>query len=367
MEKLKKKQSGITIITLVVTIIILLILAGVTIALLTGENGILNKATNASKKTDMQTATEIINLKITNTQIAIYSEKQRMPTLQELADNLCDDNEIEYVITKDKETASRLPHIDTTGYTSIFTKLNDYPYEFEIDETLKLATIDENIVDDNTSNGNANTNITNNEELIAKFQEMEIAIKTAQAEIQTLKTNNQELTNKIENLNGKSYSPTGTVISYMGNNAPNGYLKCDGTTYKITDYQNLAEQIKTEFGKYNYYGGNGTTTFAVPDLRGEFLRGTGTNSHTNQGNGSNVGQHQNEGLPNITGKIFDIESLSVAGAFSKPYISDQHVGVGNGISTFGDITFSASQSNPIYGSSDNVTPTNTSVLYCIKY
>ena len=41
-----KERNGITLIALVITIIVLLILAGVTIATLTGDNGILGKATN---------------------------------------------------------------------------------------------------------------------------------------------------------------------------------------------------------------------------------------------------------------------------------------------------------------------------------
>ena len=46
-----KEQKGITLIALVITIIVLLILAGVSIAMLTGENGILTKATTAKTKT----------------------------------------------------------------------------------------------------------------------------------------------------------------------------------------------------------------------------------------------------------------------------------------------------------------------------
>ncbi len=45
-----KDQKGITLIALVITIIVLLILAGVSIAMLTGENGILTKATSAGEK-----------------------------------------------------------------------------------------------------------------------------------------------------------------------------------------------------------------------------------------------------------------------------------------------------------------------------
>ena len=88
-------------------------------------------------------------------------------------------------------------------------------------------------------------------------------------------------------------TPIGTIISYMGNTAPKDYLICDGTEYEIVKYKDLAEHIKIEFGSYNHFGGDGTTTFAVPDLRGEFLRGSGENSRDRQGSGANVGEHQN--------------------------------------------------------------------------
>ena len=68
MTKIKnksKKNNGITLIALVITIIVLLILAGVTIATLTGENGILTKATEASKKTGQASAEEQVQLEVT--------------------------------------------------------------------------------------------------------------------------------------------------------------------------------------------------------------------------------------------------------------------------------------------------------------
>lgn len=46
----KRNERGITLIALVVTIIILLILAGVAIITLTGENGILRKSTESSRR-----------------------------------------------------------------------------------------------------------------------------------------------------------------------------------------------------------------------------------------------------------------------------------------------------------------------------
>lgn len=68
-------------------------------------------------------------------------------------------------------------------------------------------------------------------------------------------------------------TPIGTVISYMGTSAPDDYLICDGSEYNINDYQNLAAHFAAQFGSSNYFGGNGTTTFSVPDMRNLFLRG----------------------------------------------------------------------------------------------
>ena len=64
MQKLKGNTRGITLIALVITIIVTLILAGITINALTGENGIITKATDAKEKTAKTNALEKINLAI---------------------------------------------------------------------------------------------------------------------------------------------------------------------------------------------------------------------------------------------------------------------------------------------------------------
>ena len=51
-KRMQKNSKGITLIALVITIIVLLILAGVTIATLTGDNGILNQAGKAKEQTE---------------------------------------------------------------------------------------------------------------------------------------------------------------------------------------------------------------------------------------------------------------------------------------------------------------------------
>ncbi len=134
-----KNKKGITLISLVITIIVLIILASVAIYLSLGNNGIYTRTKQAKESTNKQTATEIINLKITNCQINKYAEKQEMPTLQELSDVLYEDNEIQYVALESKVADKE--KVTVGNKTSIFTKLNQYPYEFEINSSLQLASI----------------------------------------------------------------------------------------------------------------------------------------------------------------------------------------------------------------------------------
>lgn len=54
-----KNKRGVTLIALIVTIIILLILAGVSISMLVGEDGVIEKARNAKQKTERATVIEL--------------------------------------------------------------------------------------------------------------------------------------------------------------------------------------------------------------------------------------------------------------------------------------------------------------------
>ena len=181
-----------------------------------------------------------------------------------------------------------------------------------------------------------------------------------------------ELKKDIEELKKSQGAVTGTVIAYMGNNVPTGYLSCDGKVYNINDYKTLAEQIKSEFGSYNYFGGDGESTFAVPDLRGEFLRGTGTNSHANNGDGAAVGQHQ-DATEHVT--IFsyngyiqhfadgDIDELLIVNSNRDKPIGTRTTSRYMRFGSKDNNTYTAEDNAPKYTSR----PTNTSVLYCIKY
>ena len=72
-EILKEKEKGITLIALVITIVILLILAGVSIAMLTGDNGILTQANNAKERTEKGEEYEL--RKLTQAEAATHLEE----------------------------------------------------------------------------------------------------------------------------------------------------------------------------------------------------------------------------------------------------------------------------------------------------
>ena len=65
---------------------------------------------------------------------------------------------------------------------------------------------------------------------------------------------------------GGGYAPVGTTSLILGSTAPQDYLECDGSVYNIAAYPQLAAYIESQFGSKNYFGGNGTTTFAVPTI-----------------------------------------------------------------------------------------------------
>jgi microcystin-dependent protein len=56
----------------------------------------------------------------------------------------------------------------------------------------------------------------------------------------------------------------GEIKLFAGNFAPRGWFTCEGQTLAISQYQALFSLLGT------YYGGDGVTTFKLPDLRGAF-------------------------------------------------------------------------------------------------
>lgn len=70
-----KENKGVTLVALVITIIVLLILAGVTLSMVMGESGIFGKANNANVATRLADAKDAVNLAVMEATAAQYSDK----------------------------------------------------------------------------------------------------------------------------------------------------------------------------------------------------------------------------------------------------------------------------------------------------
>ena len=148
-----------------------------------------------------------------------------------------------------------------------------------------------------------------------------------------------------------SNAPIGVIQAFSGTTAPNGYLLCDGASYKVADYPDLYAVIG------NTYGGD-TENFNVPNLVDKFIQGSTTS-----------GTEKEAGLPNITGTFYHDTNatLSLSGAFFS-YTRGSSINLKNDDAnkSSGYISFDASKSNSIYGNSDTVQPPALTMVYIIK-
>ncbi len=124
----KRANKGITLIALVVTIIVLLILAGISIQMLVGEGGILTNAREASRKTNQADAKERIEL--------------------EIAESMLEYNDLT-VEGLNKHLAAHIPDLTHEGENLTDNPIEDFPaiveldgFVFQVDENGKVTAID---------------------------------------------------------------------------------------------------------------------------------------------------------------------------------------------------------------------------------
>ena len=116
-----KSSKAITLIALVITVIVLLILAGVTIATLTGDNGLLQKATNSKGETIKAEGLEKLKLAV----VASYDNNGKVDT-QNLAKNLSEIEGLKYINNENQEV--NVNENTEIQLTAKF-KLNGYNYK----------------------------------------------------------------------------------------------------------------------------------------------------------------------------------------------------------------------------------------------
>ena len=94
-----KNKNGITLIAMVITIIVMLILAGISIATLAGENGVINRTTKAKAATRAGEIKDLLRIEATNNKVAEYQnekQKTRSEFIAELVtDGKLSDEEVE--------------------------------------------------------------------------------------------------------------------------------------------------------------------------------------------------------------------------------------------------------------------------------
>jgi microcystin-dependent protein len=137
--------------------------------------------------------------------------------------------------------------------------------------------------------------------------------------------------------------PSGAVFYFAANSAPSGYLEANGAAISRTTYAALFAVVGTTFGT-----GDGSTTFNLPDLRGEFLRGWDNGKGTDSGR--TFGSFQAD----------EFKSHTHAELYNTPSSGQDQAGSGSGDN---DVT-SSRQTGATGGAETR--PRNIALLPCIK-
>ncbi|VAE40972.1 Phage tail fiber protein [Enterobacter hormaechei] len=161
------------------------------------------------------------------------------------------------------------------------------------------------------------------------------------------------------NMSDETYNPNndmvGMVAPFAANSAPTGWLAADGSLVSRITYARLFSRIGTTFG-----AGDGASTFALPDMRGEFVRGWDNGRGVDAGRAFGSWQK---------GSVI-VGDDGVAGDNVASYNVADKTTVGldlGGSEQYPISTVAATQStlrgNTFYGYSR---PRNYALLYCIK-
>lgn len=160
----------------------------------------------------------------------------------------------------------------------------------------------------------------------------------------------------------QAINPVGAVIWVATSTAPNGFLKANGAAVSRTTYAALFAALGTQFG-----AGDGSSTFNLPDLRGEFIRGWDDGRGVDSGRSFGSSQTDSTALPN------NPFGTSNPGSHNHSYNTNQGTGGGQGgggadTGSRGDSTgHNGAHTHTINGGDPETRPRNVALLACIKF
>ena len=115
--------------------------------------------------------------------------------------------------------------------------------------------------------------------------------------------------------------PAGSTLHFAGNNIPTGFLLCDGRAVSRTTYAVLFKAIGVTWGN-----GDGSSTFNLPDGRGEYLRGLDAGRGVDTGRA--LGSSQEDSTA-VNGLVATTEVTVADGGEHSHTIPDVRPGSGN--------------------------------------
>lgn len=171
-------------------------------------------------------------------------------------------------------------------------------------------------------------------------------------------------------LDASSIVSPGTIFFFAGNTAPTGALKANGALLSRTTYAKLFAAIGTVHG-----AGDGATTFGLPDLRGEFLRGWDDGRGVDSGRLFGSAQagamlnHTHSGTTNVDGSHQHnaIAASGGGGATTIPAQPGAAIPNNQMIQFGGAHSHAFTTGNPNTGGGTETRPRNIALLPCIKY
>jgi microcystin-dependent protein len=153
----------------------------------------------------------------------------------------------------------------------------------------------------------------------------------------------------------QSLLPAGAVQAFAMNSAPAGWLAADGSNVNRTTYAALFSALGTTYG-----AGDGSTTFALPDLRGIFVRGSGSQTISGTTYNKAFALKERDALQghwHATQHTLNASGSSGSGALSP--------GSGFGITSVRNPSSDGVNGTP--RTAAETRPANIALLYCIKF